>query len=574
MIDRQLLQTLDPKLRSQVQELLAVSTAVDRSQAVIEFDLDGNVLTANRNFLDLMGYSLEEVVGAHHRIFCDPAYTATVGYRSFWTRLASGEFAGGEFKRIAKDGRPVWLQATYNPVLDTDGRPVKVVKFASDVTDAKLRSADADGKVAAIDRSLGVIEFGVDGTILSANRNMLELIGYSAAEVVGEHHSMLCDPALAATDEYRTFWDRLAAGRYESGEFKRVAKGGRELWLQATYNPILDADGRTVKVVKFASDITASKLQSVEVAGKLEAVERAQAVIEFDLEGIVLAANDNFLKTIGYSLREIVGKHHSMFCTEEYTHSEEYRSFWLRLSKGEFIRGRFHRVGNYGRDVHIQAAYNPILDVEGRPTKIVKYAFDVTAEVARERQVVESAAAMTEAVQDLANSIEEISECSTTALTVARETQDNAEYGVGALRASLESIALLERSSHSIGEIVRVMAEIASQTNLLAFNASIEAARAGDHGVGFSVVAGEVRQLAERSSEAAQQISALVDDSTAQVQEGAEVSRRAGAAFGKIVDSATRASEAIKKISTSTAFQQEASRHVTDLITQLTATDA
>jgi methyl-accepting chemotaxis protein len=547
--------------------------AIDRAQAVVEFDLSGRVLTANQNFCDTMGYSAAEVRGKHHRMFCDPAHAASEEYAEFWQRLGQGQYEAGEFKRRDRDGREVWLQATYNPIIDDSGRVVKIVKFASDITRAKRQHNEFTGKVTAMDRAQAIIEFDLDGTVLAANTNFLDAMGYTLAEVKGKHHRIFCDPAYAASDTYREFWEKLAAGDFHSGEYRRVGKGDREVWIQATYNPILDEAGKPFKVVKFAVDVTQAKLRSAEFEARVNAVDRAQAVIEFDLDGNVLSANENFLRTMGYSLREILGHHHSEFCDEDYIRSPEYRDFWLRLSKGEVLAGRFHRKGKYGRDVHIQATYNPILDLSGRPFKVVKFAYDVTAEVERENRIAAATRSMTTSVSELAASIEDIARSSQTATGLAGETQDNAQQGVGALRASLEAIALIQKSSNSITEIVRVMGEIANQTNLLAFNASIEAARAGEHGVGFSIVAGEVRKLAERSFEASQQIGRLIEESAERVAQGSEVSKRAEAAFERIVDSVTRTNDTIRSISASTQQQQAASRQVDELIAQLASAD-
>jgi methyl-accepting chemotaxis protein len=545
--------------------------AVERSLAMIELEVDGTVITANQNFLDIVGYSLREIRGKHHRVLCTPEYAASAEYAEFWDRLRNGHFEAGEFLRLGKGEREVWLQATYNPILDVDGEPVKIVKFAQDITEAKRVNADHRGKVDAIERAQAVIEFDLDGTILTANRNFLDVVGYALPDIQGKHHRMFCEPELAQSQEYAEFWERLGAGQFESGEYKRIGKGGREVWLQATYNPILDAKGAPMKVVKFATDITAAKTNTAEITARVTAVDRAQAVIEFDLDGLVLDANENFLRTIGYSLREIVGQHHSTFCDTEYTRSAEYRDFWLRLGKGEVIAGRFHRKGKFDRDVYIQATYNPVLDLSGRAVKVIKYAYDVTAEVEREHRIDAGTQEMTSSVRELATSITSIASESRTATELAAETHGNAEQGVEALRASIEAISLIQKSSTSISDIVKVIGEIASQTNLLAFNASIEAARAGEHGVGFSIVAGEVRKLAERSFEAAQQIGRLIDESADRVNQGSEVSKRAEAAFERIVTSVSRTNEAIRTISASTRVQQEASEHVNSLIDQLSS---
>ena len=548
-------------------------TAIGRAQAVIEFDLSGRVLTANDNFLETMGYTLAEVQGKHHRVFCEPELAASPEYADFWHDLALGQFTSGQYKRLAKGGREVWLQATYNPILDPTGRPVKIVKFASDISEDQLRTAEYLGKVAALDRAQAVIEFALDGTIITANQNFCDAMGYRLAEIEGKHHRVFCDPQLAQSQEYADFWERLGTGQFEGGEYKRLKKNGQEIWLQATYNPIFDAEGRPFKVVKFASDVSETKLRNAEIEARINAVDASQAVIEFDLEGTVLAANENFLRTMGYSLRQITGQHHSMFCSDDYKQSQEYRDFWLRLGRGESVAGRFHRKGNYGRDVYIQATYTPVLDLSGTPFKVVKYAFDITEQVEKEKKVAQGARDMTATVRNLASSIDEISRSSRTATDLAQETSGNAEQGVEALRASLEAIGLIQKSSTSIGEIVRVMGEIANQTNLLAFNASIEAARAGEHGVGFSIVAGEVRKLAERSSEAAQQIGKLIEESAERVDQGSEVSKRAEGAFERIASSVARTNEAIRTISESTRVQQAASQEVDKLINELATVD-
>ena len=237
-------------------DLLAIYQALDRVQAIIEFDLDGTVVSANQNFLNLFGYDLDEVVGKHHSIFCDPEYAKSDEYAEFWQKLGRGEFHEAEFKRLAKGGEELWLRASYNPVLDKDGKPVKVMKFATDVTATKLQNAEFEGKIQAIDRAQAVIEFDLDGTVITANENFLAIFGYGLDEVVGKHHRIFCEPGYSESPAYAEFWQKLSRGEYESDEFKRLAKDGTELWLQASYNPIFDADGRPLKVVKFASDIT------------------------------------------------------------------------------------------------------------------------------------------------------------------------------------------------------------------------------------------------------------------------------------------------------------------------------
>lgn len=665
--------------------------AISRSQGIIEFDLAGNILDANDNFLNLTGYTLDEIKDLHHRIFVDKDEVDGGAYRIFWQKLGKGEFHSGEFLRFGKNGKRIWMQATYNPIFGLEGQPVRIVKYctditaskqaamemaarmeavsrssclmelsadgyilganermlktlgyklselvdksenhiqfeedakspahvdiwralresravnveirrksingierwflanfspiagldgalrkviiqADDITHDKLERLDAAGKLAAIDRSQAVIEFDMSGKVLSANENFLKLTGYQLSDIQGRHHRLFVDPEEASSGEYQAFWERLSHGEFESGEYKRIGKNKQEIWIHATYNPILDPSGNPVRVVKFASDITDSKLHTAEFEAKVSAIDRGQAVIEFNLDGHVLTANRNFLAAMGYTLREIQGQHHSIFCTGEYTQSEEYRDFWLRLNEGEFVSGRFHRVGKFNRDVWIQATYNPIFDLNGKIMKIVKYAHDVTSEVLLEKRIASSASEMNSHVRKLVENVNSIAANSVVAADLAQDSSTAAQSGFDALQKSIAAIAAIQSSSSRVSEIVGVIDEIANQTNLLAFNAAIEAARAGEHGVGFSVVADEVRKLAERSSIAAREITKLIEESTLHVDKGAEVSREASRSFEGIMSGVARTSKSVAEIAESAENQSKMAKEVDLLIEQI-----
>jgi len=360
--------------------------AFARSQAMIEFSPDGTILTANKNFLDAMGYRLDEIRGKHHRIFVDPAEARSEAYAAMWRDLAGGKFFRAELKRIAKGGREVWLQGSYNPVRGFGGRVARIVKIATDITDATRRAADHAGQIAAIGRSQATIEFALDGTILHANENFLGAMGYALDEVQGKHHAIFMAPGESASPAYREFWASLARGEFRSGQFKRLGKGGREVWIEASYNPIFDASGKPFKVVKFATDVTEEKRRTADFEGQLAAIGKSQAVIEFALDGTILTANANFLGAMGYALDEVRGKHHSIFVDAETREGAEYRELWAKLNRGEYTAARFKRVGKGGREVWIEASYNPILDADGRPFKVVKFATDVTERVRQERK--------------------------------------------------------------------------------------------------------------------------------------------------------------------------------------------
>ena len=354
--------------------------AIRKSQAVIEFTMDGTVIDANENFLKALGYTLDEIKGRHHSMFVDEAYRQSYEYKEFWAKLNRGEHQAAEYKRIGKGGKEVWIQASYNPILDLNGKPFKVVKYATDVTQQKLVFADYSGQISAIGKSQAVIEFNMDGTIITANDNFLKVLGYTLDEVKGRHHSMFVDEAYRQSGEYREFWAKLNRGEYQAAEYKRIGKGGKEVWIQASYNPILDLNGKPFKVVKYATDVTQQKLVNADYAGQIAAVSKSQAVIEFNMDGTVITANDNFLKTLGYTLDEIKGRHHSMFVDEAYRQSYEYKEFWANLNRGDYQAAEYKRIGKGGKEVWIQASYNPILDLNGKPFKVVKYATDVTQE--------------------------------------------------------------------------------------------------------------------------------------------------------------------------------------------------
>ncbi|MFM7346048.1 MAG: PAS domain S-box protein [Tagaea sp.] len=248
----------------------AILSALDRSQAIIEFQLDGTIIVANQNFLGAMGYSLDEIKGKHHSMFVDPAFRDSHEYREFWAKLARGEFQAAQFPRVAKGGREIWIEATYNPILDAKGRPHKVVKFATDITAIKIASMERDSQIKALHRSQAVIEFDLQGNIQTANENFLATLGYRLEDIKGRHHSMFVDPAYASGVEYREFRAKLGRGEFQAGQFKRFGKGGKEIWIEASYNPILDAKGKPYKVVKFASDLSPRKAQSRALADDFE----------------------------------------------------------------------------------------------------------------------------------------------------------------------------------------------------------------------------------------------------------------------------------------------------------------
>jgi methyl-accepting chemotaxis protein len=490
------------KSSSAARDALAQAIAIGKSQAVIEFNMDGTIITANQNFLDAMGYRLDEIVGQHHRMFVTAEQRDKPDYHAFWAKLNAGEYQSAEYKRIGKGGREVWIQASYNPIQDSTNKPTKVIKFATDITERKIRSMEDAGKIAAIARAQAVIEFDLDGTIITANDNFLAAVGYSLDEIRGKHHRMFVLPGERDSAAYREFWAKLGRGEYQAAEYKRVGKGGKEIWILASYNPILDDAGRPFKVVKFASDVTDQKLKTANFAGQIDAIGKSQAVIEFSMDGKVLTANQNFLAAMGYSLAEIEGKHHQMFMPPDQRDSDGYRAFWAALNRGDFQSGEYERVGKGGRQIWIQASYNPIRDLNGQPYKVVKYATDTTAQVIarmrseKVRGLMETVAA---GAEELNVSVREISD----AMAKSKET---AHTAVGRVEAADQQAHRLTEAAESMTSIVQLIGAITGQINLLALNATIESARAGEAGRGFAVVASEVKNLANQAKQATDKI--------------------------------------------------------------------
>ncbi|MFJ4197179.1 methyl-accepting chemotaxis protein [Pseudomonas sp. NPDC089534] len=422
----------------------------------------------------------------------------------------------------------------------------------SALADLQHTLAQQSGLLEAIDRSMAVIEFDLDAVVLRANDNFLKTLGYTAGQVIGQSHRRFCPPEFARSRQYTELWSRLKDGQFQSGTFERVDSQGRPIWLEASYNPIKDASGRVVKVVKYAMDVTAKVQQESEANARLQAIDRAMAVIEFDLDGSVLTANQNFLTRMGYTLAELKGKHHRLFCRAELAGSSAYQDFWRRLNQGEFFHGQFERVDKAGRTVWLEANYNPVYDATGRLCKVVKFASDVTARVEQHEQDARSASAAYHISVATRQAAEQGTQVIQRAASEMREIADD-------IVQSSTLIGQLGERSEQITAIVNTIRAIAEQTNLLALNAAIEAARAGEQGRGFAVVADEVRQLAARTSGSTAEISGMIDliqnetrqaiksmDGTRhRAAQGVELADRAGTVILKIRDGASEAVEAV-----------------------------
>ena len=616
--------------------------AVLQTSAVIWFSPECEILDCNENFCAAMGYGRDEIVGKKHAMFVDPQYAASSEYQGFWARLRDGEVFSGTFPRVAEGGRVVWIEASYVPVKDGAGKVAKIVKFATDVTKRIEEAAEEHSRLKALDLSQATIEFETDGTILTANENFLAAVGYTLDEIRGQHHKLFVAEADRQSAEYQDFWSDLARGEAKSGEFRRFGKGGREIWLQATYNPIMNAAGKPAKVVKFASDITRQKQTALDLQGQIEALGRSQAVIEFEPDGMIRTANQNFLDALGYQHSEITGKHHSMFLAPEEAKSPSYAAFWENLRAGEFQQAEFRRFAKGGREIWIQATYNPIKDADGRVYKVVKFAVDITpmkhaiigfqqamcrlaendlsvcltAEVPPEfselktafntsvkalgsviqgisgrselilnevtniagaaielsARTEKQAAALEEtsaAMEEMTASVTEAAKAADEANKTSAAAKERTVAGQDKVQESINAMKTIAESSEKISKISNLINDIAFQTNLLALNAGVEAARAGESGRGFAVVASEVRELAQRSADAAKEITGLIDQTSEQVRNGVKLVNESGAELEEIAGYAEDIRTQVSNLATSSREQSIGLDEINSAMTQI-----
>jgi methyl-accepting chemotaxis protein len=502
--------------------------AISRFQGSLEIDLDGNIIAANDTYLQMMGYTSQELMGKHVSLILDPVYAKSEEYVASWKKLVAGEYISGKFKRIGKNGKEVWIHAYLSPIKSPDGKVTKIVSYAIDITEQTIRDADNAGQLSSIDRAYGVVEFSMDSKVTRMNDNFLNMVGYSEQEVLGQSHSRLVESAYANSQEYKAFWDNLRRGEFQAGIFKRIGKGGKEVWMQASYNPIADQQGRFVKVVKFAIDITQQRIADNALAN---AVLETQEIIEDAKSGnlsrrVPLDGKDGAIAKLCDGVNALMDK------------------------MSEII-------------IQVKEAGDTINTAAG---EISSGNVDLSSRTEQQASSLEETAA---SMEELASTVKQNAENAKQANQLASVASSVATKGGDVVGQVVTTMSDINASAKKIEDIISVIDGIAFQTNILALNAAVEAARAGEQGRGFAVVAGEVRNLAQRSAIAAKEIKELISESASKTALGTTQVEAAGKTMAEIVSSVQRVSDIMSEIAAASVEQSQGIDQVNNAITSM-----
>ncbi|MDF1726221.1 MAG: PAS domain S-box protein [Sulfitobacter sp.] len=546
----------------------ALLSASEPYSARIEMDSKGHLTNANPLFCKLFRIKFEHAVGKNLRDFCSPEMLKPLVYDEFWRQIHDGDSVSQKIEMRDASGDAVWIQARAQALFNENGQFLKVVMFIIDETKQHLEQSRLSAMMRAIDENVVIAHYDVEGHLTDANENFFNSLGITRAEILEKRIETLNQNAGGATEDIRLMWEGLRLGEARHGLFRHLGSKDADVWLRGAYCPVRGSKSEVSGVVMFANDVTEDRVEVLDNGSKLDALITSLAVVEFDISGNILFANNVFLETMGYTLRDIVGQHHKMFCTPDYVHSKEYRSMWAALADGQKHVCRAERVARFDRKVQLYAHYMPIKDIEGRVQKVIKSAIDISDLVELEAQVENNSEAIKGHIARSARASSDIDQETTALLQLTTDSKARTDESNHKLSSTIETFDQVATDVRQLSEIVDVISEIAVQTNLLAFNASIEAARAGEHGVGFSIVADEVRKLAERNSQAARGIGRNIEKATGQIKLGTTSAQSVIDQLGKQSDLLIKNVETLGSIQSLAAEQAEALSTVSHIVTE------
>jgi len=529
------------KKNSGVNELAVKLSAIDKVQPVIEFNLDGTVITANENFLKVTGYTLDEIKRQHHRMFCESDYAGSPEYQAFWAKMNRGESDSGLYKRLGKGGKQLWLQEAYMPMLGADGKPTKVLAMASDLTalQSELENTREELKVRLdiMNMTSIVSEADLKGDIVTVNDKFLQVSKYPKNELIGHGHNTTRHPDMPK-EVFKQMWATIGRGQIFRGVVKNRAKDGTPYYVDAVIAPFMNKKtGKPRKYLGVRYDITEQEIQRQNMKGIVDAIDKSYASVEFKLDGTIVTANDNFLKTLGYTLDEIKSQHHRMFCDPTYASTGEYAAFWQKLNRGEFDAGVYRRMGKGGKEVWIQASYNPIKDEMGRPFKVVKFATDITAQ---KKAQAELEACMAEAQRSLG------------ALSQGDLTLEMHGTYQGELEKIKTSINMaLTNLTHTISTVRRAVESVTSGSEEITRGSENLSQRTSEQASALEETSASMEEMTstvKQNADNAKQANQLAIAARETAERGGAVTKRAVVAMGEINKSSKKIADIITVI--------------------------
>ena len=517
---------------------------------VLDLSAAGTILAANKWFCVENGADAQHHVGQNYAKFVPQDIIDTPQWDETWGKILNGERIRGEFRRKNSEGRELWFDSVYAPLprkLGERGR--RLLCVSRNITEEKENRIILERKNRAMQNAKAVAEYDSHGKILDANTVFLKSVGYPAEDVVGKTHEMFYTKDYVKSDAYRVFWQRLRDGEVvrERG-IHRETGAKQAIWMASDYVPLKNHLGQVTRVIEFSEVMTKGYVARLELDEKWRSAHETFAVMEFDLDGKAISVNDAFLAILGFSSREIIGQHHSTFCHTDYVRSQAYREDWLAFSRGEMRQGTYNFKARFDRDVILRVSYVPVYDALKHVQKVMMFAVDMTDQFMLQDQSRTGAESAFDSVKHLCDAQSDLTGKIRSFDRDFAKAQQTLEACETELSNGLEKMEAVQESIRTISETAVVVSDIATQTNLLAFNAAIEAARVGENGEGFSIVADEVRRLAERNAAAAREISNQIQLVGERMQTGTQITTTAKTHAGESARLITTGNQEVENV--------------------------